>query len=209
MARLKSASYDDQKQAIEHRAAELFAQRGYHGTSMNDVAQACGLSKPALYHYYRDKDELLTHIAEGHVARLVTLVESVEADSAVQPVDRLEVLITRFLHEYAGAQNAHRVLTEDVKFLPQAQRDRVLAMERRVVQGFADAAAAFRPELQAANLQKVVAMLLFGMLNWMFTWMRSDGALTHASIAPVVCDLLFKGLGEMRIPEGAGGPRSA
>lgn len=200
MARLKTASHDEQKQVIELRAAELFAQRGYHGTSMNDVALASNLSKPAVYHYFRDKDELLSHIAGGHVSRLVELVESVEGDGDVAPQHRLETLITRFLHEYAGAQNSHRVLTQDVKFLPQAQREHVLALERRVVQGFADAAVAFRPELAEANLQKVVAMLLFGMLNWMFTWMRRDGPLTYSTIAPLVCDLLVSGLSGMAVP---------
>ena len=46
------------------RAAELFARHGYHATSMNQVAEAAGLSKATLYHYYRDKDALLVHIAD-------------------------------------------------------------------------------------------------------------------------------------------------
>jgi TetR/AcrR family transcriptional regulator len=44
-------------------------------------------------------------------------------------------------------------------------------------------------------------MLLFGMLNWMFTWMRPEGKLTHASIAPIVCDLFFHGLPGVRLPD--------
>ncbi|MES2944646.1 MAG: TetR/AcrR family transcriptional regulator, partial [Pseudomonadota bacterium] len=145
MARKKTQSYDDQKQAILICAADLFARHGYLGTSMNDVADSSGLSKASLYHYYRDKDELLTSIAEGHVARLVELVKSVEGDASLVPQDRLQVLITRFLIEYSDAQNSHRVLTEDVKFLPSLARDRILQLERVVVRGFADAIAVQRP----------------------------------------------------------------
>lgn len=209
MARPRADNYEGQREAILKRAAALFAQHGYVGTSMNDVAVACGLSKPTLYHYYRDKDEMLASIAEGHVSRLMLLVESVEADSPGAPEDRLEMLITRFLLEYADAQDAHRVLTEDVKFLPEVDRERILAKERIVVQAYSDAIGALRPDIRTAGLDKPVAMLLFGMLNWMFTWLKPDGELTHASIAPLVCDLFFYGLAGAAAPVAAPGKKAA
>ena len=52
---------------------------GYTATSMNEVAEACGVSKPSLYHYVRDKHQLLAEIAEAHVARLLALVAEVDA----------------------------------------------------------------------------------------------------------------------------------
>jgi AcrR family transcriptional regulator len=200
MPRSRATKYLDQREAILSGAADLFAHRGYLGTSMNDVAEACGLSKATLYHYYRDKDEMLVSIADEHVSRLVELVRSVEKDASVTPEKRLETLITRFLFEYADAQNSHRVLTEDVRFLEARDRERILNKERSVVRGFADAIAIHQPQLREANLDKPVAMLLFGMLNWMFTWLKPDGRLTHASIAPMVCDLIFKGLAGVAVP---------
>ena len=74
MARTRSPAYDDQREMILAHAADLFARRGYPATSMNQLAEACGLSKPTLYHYYRDKYALLVQIAEGHVGRLAELV---------------------------------------------------------------------------------------------------------------------------------------
>jgi AcrR family transcriptional regulator len=192
--RSRGARYEDQREAILSSAASLFARSGYLGTSMNDVAEACGLSKATLYHYYRDKDELLVSIADEHVSRLVVLVQSVEADAGLAPEQRLETLITRFLIEYSDAQNSHRVLTEDVRFLQKRERERVLNKERIVVKSFADAIELHTPALGDAGLGKPVAMLLFGMLNWLFTWLRPNGQLTHASIAPIVCALIFKGL---------------
>ena len=186
-----------QREAILAEAAALFARHGYHGASMSDLAQACRLSKATLYHHYRDKSEVLIHIADGHVSRLVELCDSVDNDASVAPGDRLAVLIERFLAEYALAQNSHRVLTEDVRFLPADEQERILGKERHVVQSFANAVAAVRPDLASQKLSKPMAMLLFGMLNWMFTWLRPDGPLTHASVTPLVLNLFFEGVRHM------------
>src|SRR5688572_11006272 len=113
MARGRASGYDDQRQAILEQAARLFARQGYSATSMNQVAQACGLSKATLYHYFRDKYSMLVSIADEHVSRLHDLVKSL-APGGLPPRAQLEQLIHRIVAEYAGAQHAHRVLTEDV-----------------------------------------------------------------------------------------------
>ena len=194
MPRGRAPGYDDQRELILERAATLFANRGYPGTSMNEVAQACGLSKATLYHYYEDKYAILVSIAEGHVQRLHALVAEVGAEA------HLRELIARIVEEYAGAQHAHRVLTEDVRFLNGADRERVLGKEREVVAGFARAVVALRPDLKKAKLAKPMTMLLFGMINWMFTWHKPDGELSHAAIAPIVADLFLGGLPAVKPP---------
>jgi AcrR family transcriptional regulator len=204
MARTRSAGYDDQRDTILARAAELFANQGYTATSMNDIAAACGVSKAGLYHYYRDKHELLFQITAGHVARLEQVVDEVVETTRAQDAEaRLRELILRFVREYANAQNEHRVLTEDVRFLAEAERGQVVAVQRRVVAAFADAVGAVRPQLQKNELDRPLAMLLFGMINWMFTWLRPDGGLTHEQMAPLVADLFFGGLGAVRKPRAA------
>ena len=198
MPRGRAPGYDTQRGQILARAAELFAKQGYTATSMNQVAEACGVSKPSLYHYVRDKYQLLVEIAEDHVGRLQALVAVVQQEP-LAPEARVRRLIECFLEAYADAQAAHRVLTEDVKFLEPADRKRVLDGEREVVAAFADAIALARPELRDVELDKPLTMLLFGMMNWMFTWLRPRGAYTHALMAPVVADLFFGGLNAVRL----------
>jgi TetR/AcrR family transcriptional regulator len=171
---------------------------------MQDLAAACGVSKATLYHYVRDKHELLLQITQGHVLRLEAVVnEVVAAEPDAQ--QRLSALVLRFMQVYASAQHEHRVLTEDVKFLEAAERDEVLACQRRVVQAFADSVGALRPDLQQQALHVPLALLLFGMMNWTFTWLRPGGPLTHATLAPVVLQLLLGGLPAVQ-PLRAGGP---
>ena len=208
MARGRAPGYDTQREDILARAAELFATHGYPGTSMNEVAKACGVSKPALYHYVRDKSQLLAEIAISHVTRLQTLV--VEVKQLDLPAEAfLRQLIERFVQEYAGARHAHRVLTEDVKFLDVNDQARVLSAQRQVVAAFAQAVGLARPELVTASLNKPLAMLLFGMMNWMFTWLQPEGKLSHPEMAPIVADLFLGGLGAVRLDPSQPHPQFA
>ena len=172
-------------------AAQLFASRGYTASTMSALAAACGVSKATLYYYVRDKHGLLALITSSHVARLEALVQDVHL-MRLAPQAQLQELILRFMQVYAHAQNEHRVLTEDVKFLTDVDREAVLAGQRRVVTAFADAIAALRPDLR--GLHKPLAMLLLGTINWTFTWLREGGALTHATLAPLVVQLFVGGL---------------
>jgi TetR/AcrR family transcriptional regulator len=192
MARPRSAQYDAHRAQILEAAARVFAERGYTAATMNEVAAAAGVSKATLYHYYGDKSDLLEQVASSHVARLEALVQEVGAQ-CLAPPEHLRELVRSFLHAYGNARHAHRVLTEDVKFLQPQARAGVTQAQRRVVAAFAQAIGRAQPQLDPA-LQRPVAMLLFGMINWTFTWLRPEGAFTHDALAPVVLALLDGGL---------------
>ncbi len=191
MARRRAATYGDQSALILLRAAELFARKGFSAATMNDVAAASDVSKATLYHYYRDKRSLLAQIVLAHVQRLEALVREVKA-SRRAPTEELQALIEHFMAAYANAQHEHRVLTEDVKFLGDDERHEVEAAQRRVVAAFANTIARVRPDLKATATP--LAMLLFGMINWTFTWLKPEGAMTHADLAPMVVQLFLGGL---------------
>jgi len=200
MGRGRAVGYEEQRVAILAGAAQLFAQRGFPATSMVQVAQACGLSKATLHHYCPDKYALLASITDTHVSKLLDMVHAVNAQQL--PADaQLRELIRRIVFECAGEQHAHRVLTEDVKFLQPEDRLRVLDKEREVVRGVAAAVQALRPDLAEAAMSKPLTMLLFGMINWLFTWMKPEGALRYEDMARVVEDLFIAGLAAVQAPQ--------
>ena len=202
MPRKRAPTFDAQRADILTAAARLFAQQGFSATSMNQVAEACGVAKPTLYHYFQDKQALLAQICDSHVHALLALVEEVKAQQ-LEPGTQLRALIERFTRAYAGAQAQHQVLTSEIKFLAETERERLLDVERRVVDEFAIALALVRPELRDAKLHKPLTMLLFGMINWTFTWLRPDGELSHEALAALVSDLFFGGLGAVHAPQPA------
>lgn len=197
----------DQRSLIARAAAELFARKGYAATSMNEIAEASHLSKPGLYHHFKDKAEVLLHIADGHVSRLVDIVTGVEA-LQLAPDERLPELIEAFMAEYAEAQHEHRVLTEDVRFLAPEAQARVLDKERTVVRVFADAIAATRPDLHASQLHKLLTMFLFGMLNWMFTWFKPGGRFSYDQMAPIATQLFLNGITGLEVAPAKKAPKA-
>ena len=95
------------------------------------------------------------------------------------------------------------MLTSEIKFLAETERERLLDVERHVVGEFAAALCLVRPELREAKLHKPLTMLLFGMINWTFTWLRPDGELSHEALAALVSDLFFGGLGAVQLRQPA------
>ena len=125
--------------------------------------------------------------------QLLDIVAGVKA-AALAPQPHLEALLTRFMDEYGHSQHRHMVLVQDVKFLQAEQAEQVTAKQRRVVAAFAEAVERVEPGLRRRHLDKPVAMILFGMINWTFTWLRADGRFTHADMAPVVCRIVLEGI---------------
>jgi AcrR family transcriptional regulator len=193
VARPKAPTFDLQRATILQSAARLFAQKGFHNASMAELAQACGISKPLLYHYYRDKEQILFDIVDRYMDRLVGIAAEVRS-RRLYPEPRLRALIGRFMQEYRHSQAQHIVLVQDVKFLSESQRTHVTRKQRQVVETFSEAIAGLRPRLRKRGLRVPLAMILFGMINWTFTWLRPDGSLTYEDMADVVSEIFLHGV---------------
>jgi len=174
-------------------AARLFADHGFPSASMAQLAQACGISKPLLYHYYRDKAHILFDVADGYMNTLTEIVAEVKAE-ALEPEAHFRALVGRFMQAYQHSQAQHMVLVQDVKFLGEAERATVIAKERAVVDAFAAAIAKLKPRWPRKALRVPLAMILFGMINWTFTWLRADGPLRYEDMAEVVADIFLHGV---------------
>ena len=138
--------------------------------------------------------------AEGIEVTLLALESEVRGVDYINAEQRLRALILHFVQEYSQATHAHRVLTESVRYLEGEDKQRVLDKERALVAGFSEMLIEIRPDLEKAGLSKALTMLLFGMMNWMFTWLRSGGALDHEDMAPIVADLFLGGIGAVKTP---------
>jgi AcrR family transcriptional regulator len=197
MARPKSASHDLKREAILDLAARCFADRSYAAASMNDIAEAGGTSKARLYHYYESKEAILFDLLDRHTQRLLAIVGETEAAAQRRGMDEratLHELIRRFLAEYQNSATRHAALLHDVDFLGQQQREVILARQRDVVAAFTRFVHRAYPERMQRSNPTAITMMVLGMINWTFTWLRPDGPLTYADFAEEVIRTLEAGL---------------
>jgi AcrR family transcriptional regulator len=197
MARPKSAAHDLRRDEILEVAAKCFATQSYPASSMNDIATALGTSKARLYHYYDAKEAILFDLLDRYTQRLLVIVGQVEATAQRRRLDdraALHELVRQFLAEYESSATRHVLLLNDTKFLGETQRELILDRQRDLVSVVTRfLCRAYPARLNAAN-QTAATMMLFGMINWTFTWLRPGGPMSYRAFAEEVILMLERGL---------------
>jgi AcrR family transcriptional regulator len=197
MARPKSSEHDLKRDGILDVAAQCFAQRSYPAASMSHIAAAGGTSKARLYHYYESKEAILFDLLDRYTQRLLAIIGQAEATAQRRNLDdraALHELVRSFLVEYEHSATRHVAMLHDTQFLGEAQRDLILNRQRDVVAAVTRFLRRAYPERVHAGNQTPVAMMLFGMINWTFTWLRPGGAMSYADFADEVVAMLEHGL---------------
>lgn len=198
MARTKAADYEQQRDAILDAAAVIFAKYGFAGSSMAMLGDICGASKARLYHYYPSKEAILFDLLDRYTRRLVAIARAVVADSDAARLPaprRLDAMVRAFMQEYATSQTRHIVLLHDVDFLADPERTRVRGQEREIVRLFRDALAQAYSGRIAQRELTAHTMMLFGMINWTFTWLKPQGPVSYAEFAEAVLRVVRNGFG--------------
>jgi AcrR family transcriptional regulator len=196
MARPKSASHDLKREEILEVAANCFAASSYPAASMNDLASALGTSKARLYHYYDSKQAILFDLLDRYTQHLVELVGEVHAPAKAYrctPKQAVHKLVTRFLQTYEISATRHIALLHSTQFLSEAQRALVVQRQRQVVNALGDMLSQAYPERVTSQNKIPLTMMLFGMINWTFTWLRPQGPLSYDAFAQEVIATLENG----------------
>jgi AcrR family transcriptional regulator len=210
MARPKSATHDIKRDAILDIAAQCFAKFSYPAASMNEIATACGTSKARLYHYYDSKEAILFDLLDRHTQRLLALIAQTEAHAQRKNLDEratLHALVRAFLQEYETSATRHAALLNDTQFLsdapnpdlaapPVSPRDLILNRQRDIVAAMTRFMKRAYPERLTPANQTALTMMLLGMINWTFTWLRPGGPISYAAFAEEVIAMLENGLGQ-------------
>jgi AcrR family transcriptional regulator len=176
-------------------AAELFDARGYHATSMEDIAEAVGIRKPTLYHYVKSKDEILYRI---FVSTIGTLLERVERRRALPMTPEQQLLeIMSDILEIIDSHNGYvRVFFEHHRELPPERHAEIMARREEYHQ---HAVAVIQAGIDAGTLRaevdpQLAALALFGACNWAYQWYDSAGPLRGRDIAYSFWDMFMRGM---------------
>lgn len=198
MARTRAKDFEEKQHQLLLVAAKVFATEGMEKASMAGIAKLAGVSKSLLYHYYPSKSELIYSIILEHLADLQAAIEEVD-DPAQDPRQRLEAMVAAVLLAYKGADDAHKVQLNAGEALNAEQTAEVNRRTRAIVARFSEVIARLHPELcEEPRLLMPVTMSLFGMLNWVYTWFKDDGAMTREDYGRMATALMLGGVTAIR-----------
>jgi TetR/AcrR family transcriptional regulator, cholesterol catabolism regulator len=188
--------YERRRREVIDAAAVVFAQRGYHATSIDDLIAATGLTRGGLYHYTASKADLLVGVVEELMEPLLKRAEEILAEPA-PPEAHLRSLMGVWLEHVASHRSHVIVFGQERRTLEHDPRwDAVRQARERFEQLLGDVLArgASEGSFSIPDPQLGLLMLL-GLVNYTPQWYSPAGRLAPEQIAERYCDMLLDGLG--------------
>ena len=178
---------------ILRAAAGIFRRRGYHGASVDQIANALNMAPGNLYYYFRNKEEILYVCHDYSLGLILKELEDVEA-SDLPPDRQIHRLIVSFVHLFIDVLHG-TAWTLEVEALSPALLKRIVARRDRIDKGFRTIiSAGMRSGIFAERDPKLASFVIFGAINWIPRWYDPAGRATSDEIAQVFADYLVAGL---------------
>lgn len=191
MTQQRRAEKEDQ---LLEAATHLFKEKGYHSTSMQELADALGMQKGSLYYYIDSKEELLRRLMERATSFMASQIDEIYATDlppagklrwaleshAVTMMDHLD-LVAVYLHEYRNLPPER--MAEALAVRKHYEQVLMQIVEDGITSG----------EFRAVNVKMAVFGML-GMLNWTHQWFSPDGPFSANEVAATLADLAMRGL---------------
>src|SRR5881394_2482594 len=161
---------------LTRAAARLFAEKGYHGTSIGDLAEALGVQKGSLYAHIESKADLLWEVAREGAAAFRAGLDGVPDEGPV--VDRIRAALRAHLRVVSEQLDVATVFVREWRYLDGERREEVLAERRRYEERIRDLFREGRElsELRADLDDAGAALLFLSAANWAYTWLRPGRA---------------------------------
>jgi len=176
-------------------AIRLFGQRGFHGTSMGDIATETGLQKASLYHWVESKEDLLYHVLSGALDLLLVQARAVSGDERLAFEVKLRSLITLHSEYTVSHPDVMHVFLSEAKWLGGPRGREIRDVRKQYHRLYEDVfyEARERGEILApANAVPVYVNLLFSMTNHLPVWFRQEGTYSPRQVADLVSDLVLR-----------------
>ncbi len=175
-------------------AAQVIRQKGFHGASMADIAEAVKLQKASLYHHVSSKQEILLALLDRALDMLIEGIGSV-ANQNLAADEKLRQMIGAYLKGLADNADLASVLLFEHRSLEGEQRQRHVPQRDRFEALWRDAIEdGVQSGLFKCDDVALAVRALMGTMNWTLTWYHPDGPLSIEQIADQYTRLLLNGL---------------
>jgi TetR/AcrR family transcriptional regulator, cholesterol catabolism regulator len=160
---------------LTREAARLFAEKGYHGTSIGDLAKALGVQKGSLYAHIESKQDLLYETMRDGAAAFHSVLDAIPDD--LPAVEKIRLALRGHLRVVADQLEVATVFVREWRYLEGARREEILGERRRYEERVR---ALFREGRELGELRTDLddasaALLALSAANWAYTWLRAGG----------------------------------
>jgi AcrR family transcriptional regulator len=160
------------REELTRIAARLFAEQGYQGTSLADLAEALGVQKPSLYHHIAAKEDLLWEVAWEGANVFHAALDGVPAEAPA--AERIRLALRAHLAVVAGQLDIATVFVREWRYLEGERQERFVAERRRYEERIREL---FRAGVEESQLRTdldvpTAALLFLSAANWAYTWLR-------------------------------------
>jgi AcrR family transcriptional regulator len=195
-AKATTAAHDEKRIEIIEHCAGLFDRVGYHGASMQMLADDVGLGKPTLYHYFKSKTDILYEMHQMHIDALINGLGSDEATADAQPAELLEKACALILKEIAEHPGYVRAFMDHYTELEGKQRAEIRKRRREMFSRITNIISAGIAKGKFRRVDPELAALAFvGMCNWAYKWYPGMAAENPPEkMAKSLCQIFLGGL---------------
>jgi AcrR family transcriptional regulator len=184
---------DATRQALLDASLDLFSERGFHGATVQAVAQRAGVTKGAFYHHFDSKEDILQQIHEEYAGEMVGGAREVAAAEDLTPAEQLRSIITRAVIALGSHRAAVAVFYQENRFLSGRSFKATRAMhdeQEQILLDIIDRAAA-AGELRKDVDPKLLMFAISGMTAWIYQWYQPGGPLSLEQIAEQLADIIL------------------
>ncbi|MBP7526333.1 MAG: TetR family transcriptional regulator [Syntrophorhabdaceae bacterium] len=187
-------------------ATELFYKKGYSGTSIRDVGIKAKMSNSLLYHYFKNKEEMLFQVISSTSQDLIDVLR--EIDQRI--TDPLECLKEMLYEHVVGfglkRRKESKIVVEEHYWLTGRRKEAVAKYERQIYDIYSKKLQQIAETGQLNDLNvTVLTFSIFGIINWFYKWYREGGRLSPPDVANTLLELLLHGMIRPRVTDTVGG----
>jgi AcrR family transcriptional regulator len=190
----KSVPNNERLAEVYRTAAQIILRKGYDATSINDIANALGMTKAGLYHYINGKKELLFDIMNFGLDELDEEVVT-PARAIADPSARLRFIVASHAQLVTRGQGAITILVDEITALTPAQNRIITRRKREYFNRLRELLNELKAAGKLSDVDTTAATFcLLGMINWLSRWFRQDGDLTQEQVAEQIVKIALHGL---------------
>jgi TetR/AcrR family transcriptional regulator len=186
--------HQEKRAKIVAQAALFFSDSGYHGTTLADVASQLGVTKPALYYYFKDKQSLLYACTTSALERALEVFEALEVKQASDPLERIRRILLNYIMGVIEGNFQFSMFLELSALSHEHAQDIVALRDQFDERMRAEIALAIQSGHVQSHDPKMISFTLIGAVNWIAKWYKSEGPADLESVAQNVIDLAIGGI---------------